>query len=292
MTHTPRVPLDQANYAMRIIEDLGVLHKPHQTRPTRFAIFECTVCKKHIEANAYNAKSQLYCQDCKRAAQKQAITKPLDPADYTMRIIEDLGTQFPTPTSTRAVRFAIFECTTCSTYFKARATGLAAKSQTQCQACTRSPDQLYKHPLYAIWNGIKQRCYSPKRKDYPRYGGIGVTMAEEWKNDSSAFITWCLEHGWTEDLEVDKDIKCNELNITPAIYSPDTISFVTPSRNAREATGRQIDKLTLDGAFIESYASAIDAAEAIDAPSGDTITNVCKGRALTSYGFKWRYSVS
>jgi hypothetical protein len=33
---------------------------------------------------------------------------------------------------------------------------------------------------YRIWNGMKSRCLNPNRKDYPRYGGRGVTVCERW----------------------------------------------------------------------------------------------------------------
>ena len=30
--------------------------------------------------------------------------------------------------------------------------------------------------LYGIWNGIKSRCYNPKRESYKNYGARGITM--------------------------------------------------------------------------------------------------------------------
>lgn len=38
-----------------------------------------------------------------------------------------------------------------------------------------------------IWRGIKDRCYNPNRPEYPLYGGRGITMCDEWKNDFTAF---------------------------------------------------------------------------------------------------------
>lgn len=37
-----------------------------------------------------------------------------------------------------------------------------------------------KHPLFAVWNSMMNRCYSPKSKAYPRYGGRGIYVCEEW----------------------------------------------------------------------------------------------------------------
>lgn len=33
---------------------------------------------------------------------------------------------------------------------------------------------------YRIWLGMTQRCIQPKRKDYPKYGGSGITICERW----------------------------------------------------------------------------------------------------------------
>jgi hypothetical protein len=290
MKNTSRKPLNQAEYKMLIVKDLGVLHKPNMTQPKRYAIFACTVCGKHIERDVQNAKKSLYCAECAKEAQQKAITKPLLQSEFQMKIIKDLGMTTASELSTNVARYAIFECTECNTHFKARATGTTAKNQTKCIACASENKRMHTHPLYPVWNGIKQRCYSPSRKDYNRYGGIGVTMAPEWINDPAAFITWCTSNGWTKGLEVDKDIKCRELGISPAIYAPHTVSFITSSANTREACGRKIDQFTLEGIYLRSFDSAIEAAEFIGAPSGDTITNTCKNRQKTSYGYKWCYS--
>lgn len=35
---------------------------------------------------------------------------------------------------------------------------------------------------YRIWLGIMSRCYNPKRKTYPLYGGVGIVVVEQWHN--------------------------------------------------------------------------------------------------------------
>lgn len=34
----------------------------------------------------------------------------------------------------------------------------------------------------------KERCYSPNSKDYPNYGGRGITIAQEWLDNPSLFL--------------------------------------------------------------------------------------------------------
>lgn len=45
----------------------------------------------------------------------------------------------------------------------------------------------YKHPLYAIWNSMMQRCYNPKNKSYLNYGGRGIDVCDRW-HDFNAFV--------------------------------------------------------------------------------------------------------
>lgn len=54
--------------------------------------------------------------------------------------------------------------------------------------------------LYAIYRGIKCRCYNPHHGDYQRYGAKGVTMCEEWKNDYGVFREWAYASGYKEEV--------------------------------------------------------------------------------------------
>jgi hypothetical protein len=214
--------------------------------------------------------------------------QPLKQEDYNMKIIKDLGKTTANKNTTNFARYAIFECNSCKKHFKARCGGSAAKKQSTCYECTRNYKETTKHPLYAIWNGIKQRCYSKKRKDYHKYGGIGVTMADYWINDAQGFIDWCLENGWNKDLVVDKDIKSRILNIDPPIYSKDTISFISVQKNAEEANAKTVLQFDLDGNLLNEFVSTVEAAKAVGTGKS-SIANACRGTTKTSMGFKWKY---
>lgn len=51
-----------------------------------------------------------------------------------------------------------------------------------------------RHPLYVLWNGIKQRCYNPKHAAYKHYGGRGIKMCDEWL-DFWKFVEWVEKSG-------------------------------------------------------------------------------------------------
>lgn len=51
---------------------------------------------------------------------------------------------------------------------------------------------------------MKDRCYNKKCKDYCRYGGRGITVCDEWKDDFRAFYDWCISNGYRDDLSIDR----------------------------------------------------------------------------------------
>lgn len=58
----------------------------------------------------------------------------------------------------------------------------------------RGPNRRTKDYYYSTWSGIKERCVSPRGKDYANYGGRGIKMYELWINDPVAFIDWIHEN--------------------------------------------------------------------------------------------------
>lgn len=54
--------------------------------------------------------------------------------------------------------------------------------------------RITKHPLYQTFLGMKQRCLRPKHQSYKRYGGAGITIFQEWLDNSAAFLIWIDEH--------------------------------------------------------------------------------------------------
>lgn len=59
-------------------------------------------------------------------------------------------------------------------------------------------------PLYSRWSGIKMRCYNTKHQSYPFYGGRGIRMCDDWKDDFNSFYEWSIQNGYSNDLELDR----------------------------------------------------------------------------------------
>ena len=58
--------------------------------------------------------------------------------------------------------------------------------------------------LRNIWNGMKGRCYTTSNLSYPRYGGKGITICDEWRNSFETFERWALANGYTNELTLDR----------------------------------------------------------------------------------------
>lgn len=56
----------------------------------------------------------------------------------------------------------------------------------------------YHSRLYRIWQGMKRRCYCDYSEDWGLYGGRGIKMCDEWKDDFSSFQKWAIENGYDE----------------------------------------------------------------------------------------------
>jgi len=47
----------------------------------------------------------------------------------------------------------------------------------------RKADRDIDHPEYFIWASMHRRCGDKRRRDYPRYGGRGITVCARWTGD-------------------------------------------------------------------------------------------------------------
>lgn len=94
------------------------------------------------------------------------------------------------------------------------------------------------HPLYVIWKTMKARCYYKSRPSYHRYGGRGIAVCDEWREDAKAFIDWATENGWEQGKQLDRID--NDSN-----YSPDNCRFVSARENC--ANRRDNTRVVVNG---------------------------------------------
>lgn len=65
---------------------------------------------------------------------------------------------------------------------------IGLKQNGQCGSCSKRKPGLAGTRAQHIRNGIQQRCTNPKNKDYPRYGGRGITVDPRWLESLESFV--------------------------------------------------------------------------------------------------------
>jgi hypothetical protein len=69
-------------------------------------------------------------------------------------------------------------------------------SCTRCASITHG----YRYTrLYGVWRSMKTRCYCKSHPNYKNYGGRGIIVCNEWRNDFPAFRKWAYSNGYDEN---------------------------------------------------------------------------------------------
>lgn len=92
--------------------------------------------------------------------------------------------------------------------------------------------------LYGIWNNMIQRTTNANNPRYCDYGGRGIEVCKEWKEDFEVFEKWAIENGYAENLTIDR--KDNDKG-----YCPDNCRWAT--KKEQNLNTRQNHYLTFNG---------------------------------------------
>ena len=92
--------------------------------------------------------------------------------------------------------------------------------------------------LYRIWQAMKNRCFNSKCPYYKHYGGRGIAVCEEWKNNFEMFYEWAMANGYKEDLTIDR------IN-NDGGYEPNNCRWAT--RKQQQLNRRNIKFLSFNG---------------------------------------------
>ena len=96
----------------------------------------------------------------------------------------------------------------------------------------------YKHggcrtPMYNRWNAMITRTSNTNADNYRYYGGRGISVCEEWRNNYETYRDWCLQNGFKS--EYDTEMSVDRINNDHG-YAPDNcrvILLVDQPKNRR-----------------------------------------------------------
>ena len=94
----------------------------------------------------------------------------------------------------------------------------------------------YSNPLYTVYLGMKKRCYTSSSIGFENYGGKGIKVCEEWKNDFSVFYEWAINNGYYYNTEETRGQRLSIDRIdSKGDYTPSNCRWITLSENSRRA---------------------------------------------------------
>lgn len=82
--------------------------------------------------------------------------------------------------------------------------GCLKKKQDAMNLTSNHSHKMSETRLYGEWQGMKGRCLNKNNARFARYGGRGITVCDEWRDDFSAFAKWAEENGYNEKLTLDR----------------------------------------------------------------------------------------
>lgn len=115
------------------------------------------------------------------------------------------------------------------------------KGHTQSCGClsreqaviTNTIHGLSKTKIHKVWDTMIQRTTNPNNSSYKKYGGRGIRVCEEWRNNFKTFYDWAISNGYKEGLSIDRiDVNGN--------YEPSNCRWANQKEQARNRRNNRL----------------------------------------------------
>lgn len=101
----------------------------------------------------------------------------------------------------------------------------------------RKHNKSHKSNLYGVWKSMTQRCYNKNDPRYKDYGGRGITICDEWKNNFQTFYDWSYSNGYSDEkLPSGKNILSIDRIDVNGNYTPSNCKW---SNDKEQASNKQ-----------------------------------------------------
>ena len=112
------------------------------------------------------------------------------------RTYDDIDVQFEDGSIRGNVRYDHFKNKCIKNFYYPEVFGVGCLGEASCVDSTGKQLRSYK-----LWSSLLNRCYNSNHKSYKYYGGRGIKMCDEWKNNPSSFFKWAIKNGYDENVK-------------------------------------------------------------------------------------------
>jgi hypothetical protein len=107
----------------------------------------------------------------------------------------------------------------------------------------------FKTPEYLTWSRMRERCTSVRHKSYPRYGGRGIKVCEQW----NSFANFLADMGLRPSAKHSLDRIDNDGN-----YSPENCRWATVKEQSRNRRNNHHITFNSKTATLQEWADSLN----------------------------------
>lgn len=159
-----------------------------------------------------------------------------------LTFLYDTEKRKPKETSKQKEQYAMFKCD-CgkeTEIYKRHGVSGSVKRCKECGNLARTK-HLFKHGIsrtkeYMILANMIQRCENQSNPEYKNYGGRGISVCSEWRNDPEAFVSYVRQltnhntDGYTIDrINVDRNYEAGNIRYASKVTQSNNKRFNSPA---------------------------------------------------------------